>query len=130
MGLFTRTPLQCIVPFMAITGKEEVWTTERCYITELLNDASHPEVSIARTRVESGVQTQLHKLDVAEWYIIESGEGLMTVGDAPPYSVRPGDTVAIPKGIAQTILNTGVDDLIFQCVCTPRFVLDCYTSLE
>ena len=59
----------------------EVWTVERCYITELLNSADQPEVSLARTRVEPGVTTQLHQLSVDEWYVIERGEGLMRVGD-------------------------------------------------
>ena len=108
----------------------EVWTTERCYITELLNSDSQPEVSIARTRVEPGVTTQLHQLSVFEWYVIESGQGLMQVGDETPVSVGPGDTIAIPKHAAQQITNTGQEDLIFLCVCTPRFLQDCYTSLE
>ncbi len=117
-----------------MTGKSkpqlEVWTVERCFITELLNTADQPEVSLARTRVEPGVTTQLHQLSVDEWYVIESGEGLMRVGDEPPAPVGPGDTVAIPKHTAQQITNTGSEDLLFLCVCVPRFTQECYTSLE
>ena len=117
-----------------MTGKTkpgvEVWTVERCYITELLNSDRQPEVSLARTRVEPGVTTQLHQLSVFEWYVIESGKGLMRVGDETPYSVGPGDTVAIPKHAAQQITNIGREDLVFLCVCTPKFSLECYTSLE
>jgi mannose-6-phosphate isomerase-like protein (cupin superfamily) len=109
---------------------EEVWTVERCYISELLNDDIQPEVSLARTRVESGVTTQLHRLSVFEWYVIESGNGRMRVGDETPFSVGPGDTVTIPKHAAQQITNSGQEDLIFLCVCTPRFSQECYTSLE
>lgn len=109
---------------------EEVWTVERCYITELVNTASQPEVSLARTRVEPGVTTQLHQLSVHEWYVIESGHGLMRVGDEPPYPVGPGDTVTIPKHAAQQITNAGYEDLRFLCVCTPKFSQECYTSLE
>ena len=108
----------------------EFWTSERCYITELLNDAEQPEVSIARARVEPGVTTELHALSVAEWYILEQGHGLMCVGDEPPFSVGPGDAVAIPKDAAQRITNTGHDDLTFLCVCVPNFSRECYTSLE
>lgn len=108
----------------------EVWTVERCYITELLNSADQPEVSLARTRVEPGVTTQLHQLSVDEWYVIESGEGLMRVGDEPRVQVGPGDMVSIPKHTAQQITNSGRDDLLFLCVCAPRFSLECYTSLE
>ncbi len=109
---------------------EEVWTVERCYIAELVNDASQPEVSIARTRVEPAVTTQLHALSVSEWYVIESGEGRMRVGDEPVFDIGPGDTVSIPKHVAQQATNTGHEDLIFLCVCAPRFSQECYTSLE
>lgn len=117
-----------------MTGKAkpavEVWTDERCFITELLNSDSQPEVSIARTRVEPGVTTQLHQLSVFEWYVIESGQGLMRVGDETPFRVGPGDTVRIPKHAAQQITNTGRDDLVFLCVCAPKFSQECYTPLE
>ncbi|MGI9223325.1 MAG: cupin domain-containing protein [Woeseiaceae bacterium] len=109
---------------------EEVWTVERCYISELLNNNSQPEVSLARTRVESGVTTQLHALSVSEWYVIESGHGRMRVGDEPAFDVRPGHTATIPKHVAQQITNTGQEDLIFLCVCTPKFSQKCYTPLE
>ena len=108
----------------------EFWTSERCYIRELLNNDSSPEVSIARARVEPGVTTQLHALAVAEWYVIESGSGLMTVGEAAPRDVGAGDTVSIPRGVPQRIQNNGDCDLIFLCVCVPRFLLRHYTSLE
>lgn len=110
--------------------KMEVWTVERCYITELINTTSQPEVSLARTRVEPEVTTQLHQLSVHEWYVIESGHGLMRVGDEAPCPVGPGDTVTIPKHAAQQITNTGQEDLIFLCICTPKFSQECYTSLE
>jgi len=110
--------------------REEVWTTERCYITELLNSVDQPEVSLARTRVEPGVTTQLHRLSVFEWYLIEAGHGLMRVGDETPFAVGPGDTVAIPKNTAQQITNSGHEDLFFLCLCTPKFSQEYYTSLE
>jgi len=109
---------------------DEFWTTERCYITELLNRRQTPEVSIARTRVEPDVTTELHSLSVAEWYVIEAGTGLMTVGEESPRRVAAGDVVCIPKELPQKIFNDGENDLIFLCICTPRFSLECYTSLE
>ncbi|MCP4300053.1 MAG: cupin domain-containing protein [Gammaproteobacteria bacterium] len=109
---------------------EEFWTTERCYITELMNNDGQPEVSVARTRVEAGVTTQLHALAVAEWYVIESGVGLVTVAGEPPVSVAAGEVVTIPRHASQQIENTGNDDLVFLCLCTPRFSQECYTSLE
>lgn len=111
-------------------SKPEVWTRERCFITELVNNDSWPEFSLARCRVEPGVSTELHSLSVHEVYVIERGCGLMRVGDETPYEVGPGDTVSIPKHVAQNISNLSGNDLVFTCVCTPRFSQNCYTSLE
>jgi mannose-6-phosphate isomerase-like protein (cupin superfamily) len=108
----------------------EIWTSERCYIKELLNDPALPDVSVARTRVEPDVTTELHSLDILEVYVIETGRGLMRVGDAAPWPVGPGDTVAIPENAPQQITNCGDSDLVFHCVCVPRFRPACYTSLE
>jgi len=41
---------------------KEFWTEEGCYITELLNDAKSPNLSIALARVEVEVTKQLHSL--------------------------------------------------------------------
>lgn len=109
---------------------EYLWTSERCYILELLNSDLYPEFSLARTRVEAGVTTQQHALCVHEVYVIEEGSGIMHLGDAPPFDVFPGDVVTIPKGMPQSIKNSGESDLVFTCLCTPRFLQDCYTSLE
>lgn len=109
---------------------EETWTRERCFISELLNSDAHPDVSIARARVEPGVTTELHSLSVYEWYVIESGRGQMRIGDDEPFLVEPGDTVSIPKYCAQQITNRGSDDLLFVCVCAPRFLQESYTPLE
>ena len=115
---------------MPNAAKPEVYTRERCYVRELVNSTDWPEVSIARCRVEPGVTTELHAVSVDEWYVIEQGAGLMTVGDQDPFDVGPGSVVAIPHRTPQRIKNRGNDDLVFLCVCTPRFSQDCYNSLE
>ncbi len=111
-------------------AKPEIWTSERCFISELLNDSSYPEVSVARCRVEPGVTTQNHSLSVHEVYVIEQGNGLMMLGDQAPFTVAAGSVVTVPKHTAQSIRNTGIEDLTFLCVCAPRFSQECYTSLE
>lgn len=108
----------------------EFFTDERCYITELLNDATVPQTSLARSRVTPGVTTELHRLTVDEWYVIGKGAGLMEVAGNEPFAVGPGDVVAIPAGVSQRITNTGSSDLILQCLCLPRFTPECYESLE
>lgn len=108
----------------------EVWTRERCFITELLNSVEQSEVSLARARVGPGITTELHSLSVSEWYVLEAGEGRMRVGDIEPFVVRPGDTIAVKPNTAQQITNSGSADLVFLCVCVPRFSQKCYKSLE
>ena len=127
-----RCAINGIVVAMAGNPKtgEYLWTSERCFFLELLNSDDYPEVSLARTRVEAGMTTQRHVLSVHEVYVIEAGSGIMYLGEKPPFEVSPGDVVTIPKGVPQSIENNGDSDLIFTCVCTPRFLQDCYTSLE
>lgn len=108
----------------------EVDTAERCGITELVNDADVPEVSLARARVAPGVTTQLHVLDVREVYVVLSGTGLMRGGQEATIAVEAGDCIDIPAGTAQQITNTGADDLVFLCLCAPRFRWSGYRSLE
>ena len=103
---------------------------ERCFILESWNDESDPAVSISRARVPPGVTTQLHSLDVDERYVIVSGQGEMEVGDAPSRGVEPGDVVVIPAGTPQRITNAGEEDLVFYCVCSPRFRSEGYEALE
>lgn len=109
----------------------EYFTPERCSILELSNDPGDPEVSIARARVAAGVTTAWHKLEgVAERYVIQSGTGLVEVGELVSCDVRHGDVVLIPPGVRQRIRNIGSEDLVFLAICTPRFRPECYIDLE
>lgn len=108
----------------------EFFTPERCHITELFNVPSSPDASVARARVEPGVTTQLHALTgIREVYVIEAGEGTVEVSGVAA-AVGPGDRVDIPPGATQRITNTGAEDLIFLCLCTPRFVPEAYQTLD
>ena len=111
-------------------NSREFPTRERCHITELINDPQIKEFSLADARVEPGVTTELHKLDVNEWYVIRSGTGRVEIDGAPWVDVSPGDFLAIPAGVSQRIVNTGPESLIFQCICMPGFTADDYHSLE
>ena len=105
----------------------EFYTDEGCHIVELLNAEGDPGCSIARARVQPGVTTRLHRLTgTIERYVILEGEGRVEVDGLPPAEVRPLDVVLIPAGAAQRIANTGTSDLVFLCVCTPRFRVASY----
>jgi len=109
----------------------EFLTAEGCHITELCNSAADADCSIARARVEPGVTTRLHCLEGAtERYIILSGRGLVRTGTQAALRVAPLDVVRIPAGAPQQISNTGSEDLVFLCICTPRFLAENYRDLE
>lgn len=105
-------------------------TRERCFVRELVNRPSVPGASVAECRVEPGVTTELHRLSVAEWYLVRRGTGQMEVAGEEPFDVGPGDVVSVPAGASQRIRNTGSDDLVFDCLCVPRFTPDCYEALD
>jgi mannose-6-phosphate isomerase-like protein (cupin superfamily) len=106
-------------------------TGERCSILESWNRPGDPAASIARARVAPGVSTRPHRLHgVVERYVIVEGQGAVMLGEAAEKTVGPGDVVVIPAGASQAIRNTGSADLVFYCVCTPRFTPDCYESLD
>lgn len=100
----------------------EYYTDERCFITEVLNTPDYAPVSVARARVEPGVITEWHLVrDTDEMYYILSGEGDMEIDGRVAGQVRPHDLVFIPRNTRQRIRNTGQTDLLFLCICAPRF---------
>ena len=111
--------------------KEEFYTPEKCYITELSNTPDDPDVSIARARVEPGVTTRWHRLkETFERYVIISGRGIVEIGKLPPQEVIAGDVVLIPPMCRQRITNTGTEDLVFLAICSPRFSQDVYEDVD
>ena len=107
----------------------EYLTPERCYIAE---NHSDPTVSIARATIKPGITTKAHHLKdgVQEIYIITSGKGIVKIGNLDPAEVTVGDVVVIPPLTSQKVTNMGSTDLIFYCVCTPRFTETCYVDEE
>ncbi|MFT3734731.1 MAG: cupin domain-containing protein [Rhodocyclaceae bacterium] len=113
----------------------EYWFAEGCFILEMLNTSGDPALSIARARVRAGGVTRWHRLrGIAERYVIQSGSGIVELGDpANPTQqqvVGPGDVVLIPPGCAQRIRNTSGNELVFLALCTPRFVKSAYENCE
>ncbi len=97
-------------------------TSEGCYILEVGNDPEDEAVSISRARVEPGATTRWHRLrGIFERYTIVSGRGRAEIQGLDPSDVKSGDVVRIPPGALQRITNTGEEDLIFYCVCSPPF---------
>jgi mannose-6-phosphate isomerase-like protein (cupin superfamily) len=106
-------------------------TPERCRILKIWDDDRDGSASVARATVKPGVTTQPHRLrGVDERYLVLQGTGIVKVGTMAPEKVVPGDVVIIPAGTVQQITNTGGTDLVFYCICTPRFFPACYEALE
>ena len=109
----------------------EFYLEEGCYIIELQNTGADSGCSIARARVEPGITTELHCLrEIIERYVIVTGRGEVTIDGQAPESVGVMDVVTIPAGVSQRIHNVGDTDLIFLCVCTPRFNTENYIQLN
>jgi mannose-6-phosphate isomerase-like protein (cupin superfamily) len=110
---------------------KEYHTPEDCYIIELMNTPYHTDTSIARARVLPGVKTMPHYLiDTREYYYILAGCGRMYLGDSEPYEMGVGDTIFIEASQCQSIENNGDEDLIFLCVCSPRFEVHNYIAVK
>lgn len=109
----------------------EYFTSEGCYIIEIMNTPADENLSIARARVQSGVTTKVHWLDgITERYYILSGKGMVFLDDMDGFEVVEGDTIVIRPRQHQSIKNIGLEDLVFLCICTPRFKLDKYTEVK
>lgn len=116
---------------VGVFAGKEFPTPERCLILEVWNTPDDDAASIAQARVAPGVTTQLHRLvGIDERYIVIHGTGRVEIGNHAPELVGVGDIRLIPRGVAQRITNAGDEDLIFLCLCTPRFRKDSYESLE
>lgn len=112
------------------SDRDEYWFREGCHITEWVNDADAPDLSIARARVEPRATTRWHTLSgITERYVILAGRGRTEVGESR-IDVRPGDVVVIEPGEPQRITNTGESELVFLAICTPRFRPEAYRDIE
>ncbi|MBT5030807.1 MAG: cupin domain-containing protein [Proteobacteria bacterium] len=108
---------------------ERHWIEEGCFIQEILN---HPEAktSLARAWVPGRKKTSWHSVAVHECYLIESGHGLVELDYQTGFNVSAGDNVSILPHTPQRICNTGDQELVFLCLCAPRFTPEGYQLLE
>ena len=119
--------METITPF---SSADEFYLEEGCYIVELHNTDADAACSIARARVEPGVMTELHCLrGIIERYVMLAGRGEVEIDGQAPVTVAAMDVVTIPAGVSQRIRNTGDSDLVFLCICTPRFTAEKYIQL-
>jgi mannose-6-phosphate isomerase-like protein (cupin superfamily) len=105
-------------------------TPERCFVAENYSSIDG-KVSIAIAIVKPGITTVAHHLEgIEEIYIITQGTGIIDIKGMEPTKVTTGDVIVIPNGTSQKIKNIDTCDLIFYCVCTPKFTQEQYFSDE
>ena len=98
-------------------------TKDGSEIRELMHPAVHAgsTQSLAEARISSGSTTALHCHHRSEEiYHVTAGEGLMTLGD-DQFVIQPGDSILIVPGTAHRVHNTGEDDLVILCCCSPPY---------
>lgn len=117
--------------YMETQEEDEFFTAENCHIIELLNNTANQSFSIARARVLPGETTKWHALKgTTECYYILSGIGLAELGADFRQAMKPHSLLRIPADQPQRITNTGEEDLVILCICSPAFSEQIYTSLE
>ncbi|MCK4744122.1 MAG: cupin domain-containing protein [Sulfuriflexus sp.] len=114
----TKTEYSALQAFITRDGSQ---------IRELMHPSPHANEhgvqaqSLAEARVAIGGKTQLHRhANSEELYHITSGCGMMTRGN-DVFSVQTGDTVCILPGTPHCIENTGNEDLVILCCCSPAY---------
>jgi len=102
-------------------------TRDGSQIRELMHPSPHSNKhgvqaqSLAEARVAVGSKTQLHRHHSSEeLYHVTGGSGLMTRGN-DVFPVQTGDTICILPGTAHCIENTGNEDLVILCCCSPAY---------
>jgi mannose-6-phosphate isomerase-like protein (cupin superfamily) len=98
-------------------------TKDGSIIRELLahRNSAIRNQSLAEATVPPGVRTESHHHAVSEEiYYVLSGHGQVRL-DGTSHPVGPGDAIAIPPGCVHWIENTGNDDLVFLCCCSPAY---------
>ena len=93
-------------------------TKDGSTIREILKASNQ---SLAEATVLPGQTTAAHyHIKTEEIYYILSGQGLMFLKEDEK-EVGTGDAILIPPGQRHSIRNTGSDDLVFLCCCTPGY---------
>jgi mannose-6-phosphate isomerase-like protein (cupin superfamily) len=98
-------------------------TKDGSEIRELMHPATHggSRQSLAEARVAAGYETAMHRHHRSEEiYHVTAGEGLMTLDDEQ-FAIQAGDSILIAPGSAHRVRNTGKDELVILCCCSPPY---------
>lgn len=100
------------------------------YITKdgsVIRELMHPKnstlgtQSLAEARIPANGTTLLHRHELTEEiYHVTQGCGEMTFAEKC-FAIKVGDTIRIPPGTAHRLKNTGTEELVVLCCCSPAY---------
>lgn len=102
---------------------EEFITKDGSAIREILApvNSSLKAQSLAEATLKPGQSTEKHlHVRTEEVYYVLKGSGLMEIG-RESREVGPGDGIVIPPGSEHRLTNTGRENMIFLCCCSPAY---------
>ncbi len=102
---------------------EEFITKDGSAIREILAPANSSlrAQSLAEATLRPNQSTERHlHVKTEEVYYVLRGRGLMEI-DGDKREVGPGDGIAIPPGCEHRLTNTGRENLVFLCCCSPAY---------
>lgn len=77
--------------------------------------------SMAEATVAPGGETVAHYHRASEeLYLVTAGRGRLRV-DGEERDLGPGDCAVIPPGAVHKLWNTGAEDLVVVCACSPAY---------
>ena len=101
---------------------ELIRAPDGCRLRELIHperDAADVPYSLAEASIEPGESTENHRLlEEDELYYFVLGRGHLIV-DGERHEVREGDSILVPRGAAQTLVNDGDTTLGWLNVVSP-----------
>ncbi len=102
---------------------EEYVTKDGSKVRELIHPRHTGEsrLSVAVARIAGGQSTRRHlHVKSEEVYYILRGSGVVHVG-GERREVGAGDAVLIPPGTPHSAVNTGREELVILCACSPPY---------
>ena len=101
-------------------------TKDGSTIRELMHPGIHAPgtQSLAEARILPNSTTLLHRHhQTEEIYHLTQGSGEMTLGEEC-LEIKIGDSIRIPPGTAHQLRNTGTEEMVVLCCCSPAYSHD------